>query len=181
MAALTRLADGHLADADEALQRDYPGERHGRQPVHTVYVPADRFHGRIAGEYGAAALALLDRHEDVFRDVTGADEAMVRRVRHKLTVDPVEDLRVDFEDGYGVRSDEDEDTHAEQAVAGFWSSIADEPGPGAFGIRFKSLEPSTRRRGIRTLALVVEGLEDLFAVANSFCLLYTSPSPRDRS
>jgi len=166
--SLTRLADRHLTDADEALRRDYPGMRSGRQPVHTVYVPADRFHGRLAGEYGAAALALLDRHEESFRGITGADDAMVERGRHKLTVEPVEDLRVDFEDGYGVRSDEEEDDHAAQAVAGFWSSIADEPGLPAFGIRFKSLEQPTRERGIRTLALVVDGLEDLFHISHHF-------------
>ena len=166
--SLTRLADRHLAEADAALLRDYPGERPGRQPVHTVYVPADRFHGRIAGEYGAAALAVLDAHEESFREITGADDTMVDRVRDKLTLDPVEDLRVDFEDGYGVRSDEEEDAHAASAVAGLWSSIAADPGLDGFGIRFKSLEEPTRRRGIRTLALVVDGLEDLFAVANNF-------------
>ena len=35
--------DRMLAGADRALARDYPGPRPGRQPVHTVYVPADRF------------------------------------------------------------------------------------------------------------------------------------------
>ena len=57
---LDRLADevdGRLEAADAALARAHPGERPGRQPVHTVYVPADRFHAAPRPrEYGAEAL-----------------------------------------------------------------------------------------------------------------------------
>ena len=35
-----------------------------------------------------------------------------RRVREKLGREPVEDFRIDFEDGYGNRPDEEEDAHA---------------------------------------------------------------------
>ena len=42
-ARLTRELDERLAAADAALASGYPGERPGRQPVHTVYVPADRY------------------------------------------------------------------------------------------------------------------------------------------
>ena len=34
--------DRRLAAHDAFLAARYPGERPGRQPVHTVYVPADR-------------------------------------------------------------------------------------------------------------------------------------------
>jgi hypothetical protein len=40
--------DRRLARADAALARQFPGDRPGRQPVHTVYVPADRYRARCA-------------------------------------------------------------------------------------------------------------------------------------
>ena len=40
-----------------------------------------------------------------------------RRVREKLQHEPIEDFRIDFEDGYGNRSDEEEDGHAAGAAA----------------------------------------------------------------
>jgi len=41
--ALADELDARLADADAALASDYRGDRGRRQPVHTVYVPADRY------------------------------------------------------------------------------------------------------------------------------------------
>ena len=38
-----RQIDDRLADHDAFLAARYPGERPGRQPVHTVYVPAEQF------------------------------------------------------------------------------------------------------------------------------------------
>ena len=87
-----------------------------RQPVHTVYVPADRLRRR-------AGPAL--RHRRRSRCSTGtptpsprlvADAATVERVRAKLASEPVEDLRVDFEDGYVGRTDADEDADVVQAA-----------------------------------------------------------------
>src|SRR5436190_5317731 len=40
-----------------------------------------------------------------------------RRVKEKLRREPVEDFRIDFEDGYGNRPDAEEDGHAESAAA----------------------------------------------------------------
>ncbi|HEU5267316.1 MAG TPA: hypothetical protein VFU35_11485, partial [Jatrophihabitans sp.] len=59
---LDRLAaelDARLAPADAALTARFPGERSGRQPIHTVYVPADRYHADLAADWGAQALRLL--------------------------------------------------------------------------------------------------------------------------
>ena len=41
--ALADRIDAALAGADARLADTYPGDPVGRQPVHTVYVPADRF------------------------------------------------------------------------------------------------------------------------------------------
>jgi citrate lyase beta subunit len=155
--ALTARVDERLADADAALARDYPGERPSRQPVHTVYVAADRFYADLVPRYGIAALRVLDAHEEVFREVTGADDDLVRRVRDKLDREPVEDLRIDFEDGYGLRPDDEEDAHVVAAAAAVRRM---QPGPPYIGLRFKSLERLTRSRGIRTLVSFVELLAD---------------------
>src|SRR5690349_21784950 len=59
---LADLLDERLASADEQLRRDYPGDGGGRQPVHTVYVPADRFTADVPRDWGRAALEQLDRY-----------------------------------------------------------------------------------------------------------------------
>jgi citrate lyase beta subunit len=76
------------------------------------------------------------------------------RVRAKLEAEPVEDLRVDAEDGYrGSPAAEDDDVTAAAAV------LAAEPAlPPFLGVRAKSLEAPTRRRGIRSLGLFLTGL-----------------------
>jgi len=55
-ADLARI-DGQLADTDRLLERNYPGDDGSRQPVHTVYVPADRFTPSLAADWGTQALA----------------------------------------------------------------------------------------------------------------------------
>ena len=73
--------DARLGAVDAALARHYPGERPGRQPVHTVYVPADRFHAGLVPAYGAAALDATEEHEAVLLDLLEHDENLLARVR----------------------------------------------------------------------------------------------------
>jgi citrate lyase beta subunit len=158
---LDRLAeelDERLEAADAALARRYPGPRPGRQPVHTVYVPADRFHAGLVPAYGAQALSALGDHAELFLDLLGGDRALVDRVRAKLAREPVEDLRIDFEDGYGTRSDEEEDDAVRASAIALRRSIGDGTAPAGHGIRFKSFEAPTRRRGLRTLGLFLADL-----------------------
>jgi citrate lyase beta subunit len=150
--------DERLAEVDAALAAHYPGERPGRQPVHTVYVPADRFHAGIVGEYGAAALAAVDEHEDRLLELLDGDGDLVARVRDKLDREPVEDLRIDVEDGYGPRSDEAEDDDVRRSARELRAAIDDGIAAPCTGIRFKGFEAPTRARGVRTLALFVEQL-----------------------
>ncbi|RZU49065.1 citrate lyase beta subunit [Krasilnikovia cinnamomea] len=142
--------DARLAAHDAFLAERYPGERAGRQPVHTVYVPADR----IADfrEWGTQAVAAMDRYGFGF---PGADA-----VRAKLATEPIEDLRVDFEDGYGVRDDAQEDAAVRTAV----SVLRAGPVPPFVGIRIKSLEAATRHRALRTLELFLESYPDPFVI-----------------
>jgi citrate lyase beta subunit len=136
--------DARLAPVDDELRRRYPAARPGRQPVHTVYVPADRFGPSTVSEYGRAALDAVRR----FGPLPFPDD-VVARVLAKLEREPIEDLRVDFEDGYGVRDGAEEDAAARWAASALLAGP--EPALLAFGLRCKSLEASTRRRAIRTL------------------------------
>jgi len=174
---LVAEADRLLAAADQELASGYPGERAGRQPVHTAYLPADRFGAGLAGRWGRQALAALqDWAPDAAEfgqamDLPAALSADVRsRVLAKLIAEPVEDLRLDFEDGYGDRGDEAEDGDARRAARTLAEEVAAGAAPPFTGLRCKSLEPATRRRAIRTLdeflgALLAKGpLPDGFVV-----------------
>jgi citrate lyase beta subunit len=147
--------DRRLAPVDAARTAAYPGESSARQPVHTCYVPADAVVPGLTAAWGADALAALDEHglPDLGLPAALVTEVLPR-VRAKLAAEPVEDLRVDAEDGYlGGPDAEDGDVSRAAAV------LAAEPGlPPYLGIRAKSLEGPTRRRGVRSLDLFLSGL-----------------------
>ncbi|BAJ31057.1 MULTISPECIES: aldolase [Kitasatospora] len=155
-----------LAPVDAELTRRYPGERGARQPVHTVYVPADAFGADTVREWGARALAAFDEHAGTpgrLAEALGvADDALLAdvhaRVRAKLEREPVEDLRIDFEDGYGPRPDAEEDAEAVRAARLVAAAVADGSAPPYVGIRIKCLEAPVRARGIRTLQLFLATL-----------------------
>jgi citrate lyase beta subunit len=148
----------------------YPGADEGRQPVHTVYVPADRFSATTPADLGAEALRLLDAHAP---DAAGFGEAFglppelapqVReRVAAKLATEPVEDLRIDFEDGYGVRPDGEEDAHVVQAVEAVARAYPVRGLPPYWGLRVKSFTDGGHERAMRTLDAFLTGLRDTLA------------------
>ena len=154
-----RELDDLLAPADAALAAGWPGEPAGRQPVHTLYLPADRAAADVVTRVGADALdAVVAEDAGSMARITGLAAAVVDevwpRVLAKLAREPVEDLRLDLEDGYGARPDDEEDRHARLAgevLAGLGGAGA----PFVSGVRIKSLEAPTRRRGVRSLDLVL--------------------------
>ncbi|MFG3255152.1 DUF6986 family protein [Streptomyces sp. NPDC048172] len=156
---------GSLAGVDAELARRFPGDPGTRQPVHTVYVPGDAITAGTPREWGDQALALLDAHApdaEALAGVLGIDAALagpvLARVRAKLEREPVEDLRIDFEDGYGVRADAEEDAHAARAARLVADWAEGEGGPAYAGIRMKCMEAAVRERGIRTLDVFLTGL-----------------------
>lgn len=157
---LTEELDARLAGADADLARHYPGTRAGRQPVQTIYVPADRFAADTVTRYGEDALRAVDRHEALFLELIGDDHDLLARVRRRLERTPVDDLRIDFEDGYGPRPDDEEDAAVHAAAEALRTALRDGTAPAWSGIRFKSLERPTRHRGLRTLVTFVERLTD---------------------
>lgn len=79
-----------------------------------------------------------------------------RRTIKKLQEEPVEDFRIDFEDGYGFRTDEEEDAHAISASAALARSFADGSITKFCGFRIKSLGRETFGRAIRTLEVFMD-------------------------
>lgn len=149
--------DERLVVADAALAAQFPGERPGRQPVHTVYVPADKYDAGLVPAYGAAALAVVDEHADAFAELV-ADDDIVARVRAKLEREPVEDLRIDFEDGYAGKSDADETADVERTAGALAEcQLAGTAAP-FNGIRMKCFEAHLRGRAVRTLTSFVDVL-----------------------
>jgi Citrate lyase beta subunit len=76
----------------------------------------------------------------------------------KLTNEPVEDLRIDFEDGYGFRPDEEEDRDAERAAIELARSVEQGTVTKFTGFRVKSFQPETYDRAVRTLELFLSTL-----------------------
>lgn len=77
------------------------------------------------------------------------------RVLEKLQREPVEDFRIDFEDGYGNRPDAEEDGHAESAALEVVKGMSDGSLPPFIGIRIKPFNEELRARSIRTLDIFV--------------------------
>jgi hypothetical protein len=161
--------DGGLKDTDRLLADGYPGDSGTRQPVHTVYVPADRYAPSIAAEWGQQALTAAGEAGGIQRlaELVGLSPELaadvVPRVEAKLRTEPIEDLRIDFEDGYLAPGKSDdpngtEDAEAIRAADQVAAAVAAGTAPPFIGIRFKCLEEATRRRGLRTLELFVSRL-----------------------
>jgi len=77
------------------------------------------------------------------------------RVQEKLKREPVEDFRIDFEDGYGNRPDAEEDGHAESAAQEVVKGMQAGTLPPFIGIRIKPFNEELRARSMRTLDIFV--------------------------
>jgi hypothetical protein len=131
--------------------------------VHTVYGGAQRFTHDVVARVGRHALALLDALApslDALRALPfgldpAPDDATLERVlaalRAKLTREPVEDYRVDFEDGFGPRSDAEEDAAVVAAATALARARREATLPKGVGLRVRAMAPETARRAVRTL------------------------------
>jgi hypothetical protein len=81
-----------------------------------------------------------------------------RRISDKLRWEPVEDFRIDFEDGYGNRPDKEEDGHAAAAAIEVAEGVRNETLPPFIGIRIKPFTEELRERSFRTLDIFVSTL-----------------------
>ncbi|HVQ37301.1 MAG TPA: hypothetical protein VMS31_07205 [Pyrinomonadaceae bacterium] len=84
--------------------------------------------------------------------------SIYNRVIEKLRREPVEDFRIDFEDGYGNRPNEEEDGHAEAAASEVALGMELGTLPPFIGIRIKPFSEELRERSMRTLDIFVSTL-----------------------
>ncbi len=174
-----------LSDANARFHERYPGGAIERQPVHSVYGGAQLFKAGGHMRLGQLALASMDEYAPNFavfaralglpgvealpeqandrtapevQPATQLAHTIYTRVREKLAREPVEDQRIDFEDGYGYRADAEEDGHAKLVGEQLAEALVAGALPPFVGIRVKSFAPESLHRAIRTLDLVITTL-----------------------
>jgi hypothetical protein len=82
------------------------------------------------------------------------------RVAEKLKREAIEDFRIDFEDGYGYRSDSEEDGHAVSVAEEVARGSAGGTLPPFLGIRIKPFTEELKTRSIRTLDIFMTTLAE---------------------
>ena len=151
------VTDPHLARVDGLSQ-----------PVHTLYGGAQLFKvgalaklGTMAREHfllwakdDQALVAIIEQQKDQITPWSVVHESVARR----LHVLPIEDFRIDFEDGYGARSSDEEDKDASRAALSLAHELAAGVLPPSCGIRIKSFLPQVVQRSIRTLDIFMSQL-----------------------
>ena len=129
-----------------------------RQPVHVVYGGAHLFKSDTASKLGKLAERTLAEYAPdaaALAQAVGirADlaPAVYQRVVEKLRREPVEDFRIDFEDGFGSRPDSEEDAAVDAAAGQLRKGMDDGTLPPFIGLRVKSFADESRPRALRTL------------------------------
>ncbi len=133
------------------------------QPTGTLYGGAQRFRPGALEKLGTRVLEFFEScvaTDDMFvacfgLPTYGSVTTLRERLRESLARSPLEDVRIDFEDGYGLHTDQEEDEHA--GIVG--ETLATRKGtawPARTGIRLGALDHRSARRALRTLALVVD-------------------------
>jgi hypothetical protein len=156
-----------LSVANRAFMKVYPGDRAARQPVHTVYGGAQLYKAdttRRLGELALRSMKSYARDPDELARGLGLKLApaladkVYTRVLQKLESEAVEDFRIDFEDGFGARPDEEEDATAIAAGKEVARGMAEGILPPFLGIRLKSFGEEWKLRGARTFELFFDTL-----------------------
>jgi len=164
--ALTAIVDS-IDKANARIAEQFPGDSPARQPVHTVYGGAHLFKADAAQKLGSHALRSLQEHAPdaaTLAAALGLDPALADRIYlriiDKLTQEPVEDFRIDFEDGFGNRPDQEEDRFAQLAANEVAAGLSNGSLPPSIGIRIKPLSDELKRRSLRTFDLFLTQLLD---------------------
>jgi len=80
------------------------------------------------------------------------------KIIKKLQTEAVEDFRIDFEDGFGNRPDEEEDATAVQAARELATGMKNNTVSPFIGIRIKPFTEDLKQRGVRTLDIFLSTL-----------------------
>ena len=160
-----QMALAQIGEANRGFAEHFPGDSPRRQPVHTVYGGAQVFRSDTAPRLGGLARRSLQEYAsepgEFGRALGLPGELAARihdRVARKLEREPVEDFRIDFEDGYGTRPDAEEDGHAESAAVELANGLAAGTLPPYVGIRIKAFTEELKARAVQTLDIFLTTL-----------------------
>jgi citrate lyase beta subunit len=133
------------------------------EPVHVLYGGAQLFTSETFSKVGKLALKAIDEYAPTAAEFNACFELdpklqIFDRVIQKLKTEPVEDYRIDFEDGYGSRPDAEEDQDAVRAAQELAKAYRAKSLPAFVGIRVKSLSSECKARSLKTLDLFVTAL-----------------------
>lgn len=156
-----------ISEGNLEIKKYYPGDSPDRQPVQTVYGGAQLFKSGTIKKIGELALKSFKEFgsdAQTFSEglgIKGDDDyrkLIHSKVLKKLEKEAVEDFRIDFEDGYGIRPDEEEDqtavfTAKETAIAMKENLLSP-----FLGIRIKTFSDEMMKRAIRTLDIFITEL-----------------------
>jgi citrate lyase beta subunit len=147
-----------LVAANREFARTHPGESGARQPVHMMVGGAHLFKRDVCARMGKLAERALSEYAPdpatlalAIGIPTRLAEAVYARVAEKLRREPVEDFHIDFEDGYGVRTDQEEDAAADRCADEMAAAMKSGTLPAFCGIRIKPLNEECGARSLRTL------------------------------
>lgn len=134
-----------------------------------TYAPDFITFGKVFGLDGSAQIESGDP-EDIrsrYEALSTADKKLhparlsyevYNKVINKLKAEAIEDFRIDFEDGYGNRSNEEEDQAAADAAGEVAKGIKENSLPPFIGIRIKPFTEEMKERGLRTLDIFISTL-----------------------
>jgi citrate lyase beta subunit len=154
-----------LDQAQAAFVARFPGDAGARQPVSVLYGGAHLFKAETPRKLGQLARTALETYapdppslaEALDLPIDLAERVHPRLVA-RLSSEPVEDLRIDFEDGYGHRADAEEDGHAVSVGKEVARALAAGLLPPFLGIRVKPMSAELGGRALRTLDLFLGAL-----------------------
>ena len=163
---MTPFQPEQLSAANRAFARTFPGESGRRLPVHVVYGGGHLFKAETCVKLGEIARRVFVEYAPDGRALgdampiaeTHLHETVHARVSEKLGREPIEDYRIDFEDGYGIRPDAEEDADADRAAAEMAKGLAGGTLPPFCGVRVKAFSEESKARGQRTLERFLTGL-----------------------
>lgn len=168
------------------FNKNYPGDSTERQPIHVVYGGAHLFKSDTIKKLSELSLkslneyapnsAILSKIFDLEENKNLSDDfdklllindeelsyssLIYKHLKNKLLNEAVEDFRIDFEDGYGVRTDEEEDFHAIQSAKETAIAFSENSLPYYFGFRIKPFSEELKERSLRTLYLFIKTLTE---------------------
>ncbi len=98
------------------------------------------------------------REDERKKENAWLSNSVYNKIIKKLETEPVEDFRIDFEDGFGNRPDDEEDETAVNAANELALAMKNKTLSPFIGIRIKPFTEDLKYRGVRTMDLFISTL-----------------------